>query len=133
MPVSAEDVKAALAPEVAKQIFAPKPRSLGQSAAEGPGSRLQADLIDLAQNTKAKPGEHKYALLVADVFTRKAYSAALRYMDATTVNREFRHILHQVPGKGENAVGSTDAGNEFKGLMPTCSQSGVCIAKRMLT
>ena len=116
MPVSAEDVKAALAPEVAKQIFAPKPRSLGQSATEGPGSRLQADLVDLAQNTKAKHGEHKYALLVADVFTRKAYSAALRYKDATSVNREFRQILQQVPGKGENAVVTTDQGNEFKGL-----------------
>ena len=116
MPATPADVKEALAPEIGKQLFAPKPRSLGQSAAEGPGSRLQADLIDLAQNTTAKHGEHKYGLLVSDVFTRKAYTEALRYKDATSVNREFRHILQQVPGKGENVVVTTDQGNEFKGL-----------------
>ena len=40
--------QAALRSDVARQILAPKPRSLGKSAAEGPNDRLQADLIDFS-------------------------------------------------------------------------------------
>ena len=43
---------AALRGDVARQVLAPKPRSLGKSAAEGPNDRLQADLVDFSQNTK---------------------------------------------------------------------------------
>ena len=43
---------AALRGDVARQILAPKPRSLGKSAAEGPNDRLQADLVDFSQNTQ---------------------------------------------------------------------------------
>ena len=43
---------AALRGDVARQILAPKPRSLGKSAAEGPNDRLQADLVDFSQNTR---------------------------------------------------------------------------------
>ena len=38
--------QAALRSDVARQVLAPKPRSLGKSAAEGPNDRLQADLVD---------------------------------------------------------------------------------------
>ena len=38
---------AALRGDVARQVLAPKPRSLGKSAAEGPNDRLQADLVGL--------------------------------------------------------------------------------------
>ncbi len=41
-----ELAKAALEFEVSKQVLAPKFRSTGKSAAEGPNERLQADLID---------------------------------------------------------------------------------------
>ena len=116
VPATPADVKAALAPEIGKQLFAPKQRSLGKSAAEGPGERLQADLVDLSNNAHAKPGDHKYALMVADVYTRKTWTEPLRYKDSTSVNREFRKILRDVPGKGQNAVVTTDQGNEFKQL-----------------
>ena len=53
---------AALRGDVARQILAPKPRSLGKSAAEGPNDRLQADLVDFSQNTR---GRNKFGLVVA--------------------------------------------------------------------
>ena len=49
-----ELAKAALEFETSKQVLAPKYRSTGKSAAEGPNERLQADLIDFSQNTKTK-------------------------------------------------------------------------------
>ena len=51
---------AALRGDVARQVLAPKPRSLGKSAAEGPNDRLQADLVDFSQNTR---GRNKYGLV----------------------------------------------------------------------
>jgi hypothetical protein len=114
IPATPNDIKEALAPEIGKQLFAPKPRSQGQSAAEGPGERLQADLIDLSSNAKAKAGEHKYALMVTDVFSRKTFTEALRYKDSGNVNNAMRNILAKVPGDGRNAILTTDQGNEFK-------------------
>jgi len=113
---SLEDAKEAVAPDVGRQVFAPKPRSLGKSAAEGPGERLQADLIDLSNNAGASRGDHKYALVVSDVWSRKAWTAPLRYKEAATVNVAMRRIMSEVPGKGENAVLTTDQGNEWKGI-----------------
>ena len=116
IPATPNDIKEALAPEIGKQLFAPKPRSQGQSAAEGPGERLQADLIDLSTNAKAKAGEHKYAAVVTDVFSRKTWTEALRYKDAGNVNTAIRNILAKVPGGGKNTIVTTDQGNEFKKL-----------------
>jgi hypothetical protein len=48
---SRQELKAALAPRAhANELFAPPPRSVGKSAAEAPGARLQADLIDFSKN-----------------------------------------------------------------------------------
>ena len=46
--------RVALREDVARQVLAPKPRSQGKSAAEGPNDRLQADLIDFSQNTRSR-------------------------------------------------------------------------------
>ena len=73
---------AALRGDVARQILAPKPRSLGKSAAEGPNDRLQADLVDFSQNTR---GRNKYGLVVQDVFTREIATKALPDKRAETV------------------------------------------------
>ena len=51
--VTANRARDALRGNVARQVLAPKPRSLGKSAAEGPNDRLQADLIDFSQNTRS--------------------------------------------------------------------------------
>ena len=55
----------ALKADVGRQVQAPRPRTLGKSAAEGPNDRLQ----DFSQNTR---GKTKYGLVVMDVFTREA-------------------------------------------------------------
>ena len=118
LPVTPASAAEALATDVGRQILARKPRSLGISAAEGPGSRLQADLIDLSQNANKKQdhGGHKYALTVADVFTRQLFTRQLRSKMPASVNAAMSSILEDVPGHGENAVVSTDQGGEFSSL-----------------
>ena len=44
--LTAARARAALRTDVARQVLAPKPRSLGKSAADSPNDRLQANLID---------------------------------------------------------------------------------------
>ena len=98
---------------MARQILAPKPRSLGKSAAEGPNDRLQADLVDFSQNTR---GRNKYGLVVQDVFTQKIATKALPDKRAETVTRAAAEIIPSlVQGEG-NYVVTTDLGNEFRGL-----------------
>ena len=63
---SKAELQAALAPRAhANELFAPPPRSVGKSAAEAPGARLQADLIDSSKN--GTDSTHHYGLLVSDV------------------------------------------------------------------
>ena len=112
IPVSAGLVKQALAKDVGKQLFAPAPRSIGQSAAEAPGSRLQADLVDFSKNT----GSKGYAELLVDVYTRKVYAQPLQTKDAQSVLAATKHILETVPGHGVGATLSTDQGGEFAKL-----------------
>jgi hypothetical protein len=51
--------------------------------------------------------------IVADVFTRKAYTQALKSKSATDVAVAMRALLRQIPHHGDNAVLSTDKGREF--------------------
>ena len=51
-----------------RQVFAPKPRSLGKPATEGHKDRLQLDLIDFTMNTK-KNNPRSLPLVGIDVFT----------------------------------------------------------------
>ena len=93
---------AALRGDVARQILAPKPRSLGKSAAEGPNDRLQADLVDFSQNTR---GRNKYGLVVQDVFTREIATKALPDKRAETVTRAAAEIIPSlVQGEGNYVV-----------------------------
>ena len=85
--LTAARARAALRTDVARQVLAPKPRSLGKSAAEGPNDRLQADLVDFSQNTR---GRNRYGLVVTDVFTREVATKPLPDKRAETVTR-----LHQ--------------------------------------
>ena len=105
--------QAALRSDVARQILAPKPRSLGKSAAEGPNDRLQADLIDFSQNTR---GRNKFGLVVTDVFTREVATKALPDKRAETVTRAAAEIIPNLVQEEGNYVVTTDQGNEFKGL-----------------
>ncbi|CAE7943756.1 unnamed protein product, partial [Symbiodinium necroappetens] len=104
---------AALRSDVARQILAPKPRSLGKSVAEGPDKRLQADLIDFSQNTR---GTNKFGLVVADVFTREVATKALPDKSAQTVTRAAAEIIPELVQDESNYAITTDLGNEFRGL-----------------
>ena len=104
---------AALRGDVARQVLAPKPRSLGKSAAEGPNDRLQADLVDFSQNTR---GRNKYGLVVQDVFTREIATKALPDKRAETVTRAAAEIIPSLVQEEGNYVVTTDLGNEFRGL-----------------
>ena len=104
---------AALRGDVARQILAPKPRSVGKSAAEGPNDRLQADLVDFSQNTR---GRNKYGLAVQDVFTREIATKALPDKRAETVTRAAAEIIPDLVQEEGNYVVTTDLGNEFQGL-----------------
>ena len=99
--------------DVARQVLAPKPRSLGKSAAEGPNDRLQADLVDFSQNTR---GRNKYGLVVQDVFTREIATKALPDKRAETVTRAAAEIIPDLVQEEDNYVVTTDLGNEFQGL-----------------
>ena len=117
---------AALRGDVARQVLAPKPRSLGKSAAEGPNDRLQADLVDFSQNTR---GRNKYGLVVQDVFTREIATKALPDKRAETVTRAAAEIIPDLVQEEGNYVVTTDLGNEFQGLRRRCPE-GRCTGKR---
>ena len=111
--LTAERARTALRSDVARQVLAPKPRSLGKSAAEGPDQRLQADLVDFSQNTR---GPNRYGLVVTDVFTREVATKALPNKQSGTVTQAAAEIIPElVQGEG-NYVVTTDQGNEFRGL-----------------
>ena len=95
------------------QALAPKPRSLGKSAAEGPDQRLQADLVDFSQNTR---GPNRYGLVVTDVFTREVATKALPNKQSGTVTQAAAEIIPELVREEGNYVVTTDQENEFRGL-----------------
>ena len=109
--------KQALETSVPAQTLAPPPRSEGKSAAENPGSRLQADLMDFSKNADGGANaQHKYALQVSDVFTRKTYTEPLKSKTATEVDAAMAKIRDEMPGHFNHAVITTDQGGEFANL-----------------
>ena len=98
--------------DVGKQVFGPPVRSLGKSAAEGPLSRLQADLVDFRQNADNRDHEHHYILLLVDVFNRQVLAAPLKDKTPETVNVAMKDLLSGVH-EDDNFVLTTDSGAEF--------------------
>jgi hypothetical protein len=108
-----ELAKTALAYETSKQVLAPKYRSTGKSAAEGPNQRLQADLIDFSQNTRTKS---KYALLINDVYTREVRAKPLPNKTPSAVNEAAQELIPElVDGKQDYSI-TTDKGREWSNL-----------------
>ena len=110
------EAKEALSTNVGKQILAPKPRFKGVAAAEGPGSRLQADLADFHNPAKDAAGAHHFALVLSDVYTRQTWATPMRYKDTVSTNTALKQNLKHVKGGGENAVLTTDSGKEFSAV-----------------
>ena len=110
---SKAELQKALGPRaLANELFAPPPRSLGKSAAERPGSRLQADLIDFSKN--GTDATHNYGLLVSDVYSRMAYAKPLETKSSEEVTQALNEIVSDIPGtRGRGVTMTTDAGGEF--------------------
>jgi hypothetical protein len=112
----AADLAAALQEDVARQVFAPAPRSDMKSAAEQPGSRLQADLMDFSKNAKsAANASHQYAVQITDVFTRQTWTKAVRDKSAAIVHPAVLSLLAEIAPK-PGFTFSTDGGKEFANI-----------------
>ena len=108
----------ALGSSVARQVLAPPPRSAGHFASSRPGQDIQADLIDFSKNTKLKGQPERYALVVADVFTRKLGIEPLKNKSAATVGAAMQRELKEMGLDGDRkpALIRTDKGKEFASL-----------------
>ena len=105
--------KLALEDSASKQVLAPAYRSTGKSAAEAPNSRVQADLIDMSQNTRTK---ERFALMINDVYTREVRAKTLTNKRPETVNAAMQELLPTLVEDTTNFAISTDAGKEFSRL-----------------
>jgi negative regulator of sigma E activity len=105
----------ALSSSVARQILAPPTRSAGHFASSRPGQDIQADLIDFSKNTKLKGQPERYALVVADVFTRKLGIEPLKSKNAASVGAAMQRELKEM-GVERPALIRTDQGKEFARL-----------------
>ena len=81
----------------ARKLYqAPPPRSAGHFASLRPGQDIQADLIDFSKNTKLKGQPERYALVVADVFTRKLGIEPLKSKNAASVGEAMQRELKEM-------------------------------------
>ena len=122
--VTLKEAAEALRTDLAKQVFAPKPRSLGKSAAEGPNDRLQFDLIDFSNNTK-KDNPNRFALVGIDVYTREMSAVPLKTKKPEEVNPAFRKAAGELAGDETNFVVTTDQGPEFAKLEEAMPEDAV--------
>ena len=111
---------AALRDSIQRQILAPAPSGRGHFASSRPGQDIQADLIDFSKNTSQR-NEHRYAVVGADVFTRKVAIEPVKTKNAATVRGAMRNILRELDADEEDgerrpALIRTDKGNEFATL-----------------
>lgn len=109
---------AALSTDAAKQVLAPKVRPQGKSTAEEPNFRLQADLIDFSQNTRADRNQgHKYAVQLTDVYTRQTHTKAVPNKTPGVVGPALQDLVENAAGPPAHGyVVTTDEGGEFSRL-----------------
>ena len=120
---SLELAKAALEFETSKQVLAPKYRSTGKSAAEGPNERLQADLLDFSQNTKTK---QRFALMVQDVYTREVRAKSLPNKTPQVVNEAAQELIPDLVGSGKQDYSiTTDKGREWNNFEDAIPEQAV--------
>ena len=116
IPHTGKDVVEALKTNAALQVFAPKARFASVSAAERPGSRIQADLAEFPATKENPNPKHKYALVATDVYTRQTYAEPLENKTAKVTNAAMAKVLDKMPDHARNAALTTDGGQEFSGL-----------------
>ena len=122
IPATLQLAKAALEFETGKQVLAPRYRSTGKSAAEGPNERLQVDLIDFSLNTKTK---QKYALMVQDVYTREVRAQPLPNKTPAVVNEAAQELIPKLVEGKQNYTVTSDKGREFSALEQAIPEQAV--------
>ena len=110
--VTFKEAQQALASDTARQVFAPKRRPQGRSAAPDVNTRLQYDLIDFSNNT-SKKNKNRYALVGIDVFSREVASQPLPSKAPEVVNEALKKTQEALVGDEKNFTLSTDLGAEF--------------------
>ena len=107
----------ALESSVARQVLAPPPRYQGHFASSRPGQDIQADLIDFSKNTSKKIA-NRYAVIAADVYTRKVAIEPVRTKSAATVQGAMRNVLRDlgVDQDERPSLIRTDQGKEFSSV-----------------
>ena len=108
--VTKEQVRSFVRKKGQKQLFRPLPPSKGQSASESIDMRVQMDLIDM----KISPSNgNKNILVLVNVYTRKAYAAAIKDKSPEATAGGLRALLDNM---GSTPVFiSSDKGGEFVG------------------
>ena len=106
--MSRQEIRQFLATKGEKQIFRPLPESKGKAASESLDMRFWMDLLDL----KYSPSRgNKNALVIVNVYTRKAYAIAIRDKRPENVAEGLRQLLNTMPASP--VIMSSDAGGEF--------------------
>ena len=98
---------------VGKQTHAPAYRSTGKSAAGGPNKGLQADLIDMSQNTRTK---ERFALMLSDVYTGEVRAVPLANKRPETISDAMRQVIPTLVQDRKDFAITTDAGKELSRL-----------------
>ena len=98
----------ALEDNVGKQVLAPAYRSTGKTAAQGPDTNFQADLIDFSANTTNT--KEKYALMIADVYSREIRAVPLLDKKTTSINAAMRSVMPEFASGKSDYVLLTDRG-----------------------
>ena len=112
IPVTRQQIKEFLSTKGEAQVFRPLPKSAGKTAAEGPGTRFQMDLIDMKNS---KSNGMSVILVLVDVFTRQAWAKGATSKNPERVEQALRPLLNDLPSMPD--VIFSDAGNEFSGAV----------------
>ena len=105
----------ALEDNVVKEILAPVYRSTGKSGAEWPIERIQTDLIESSQNSKTRRRK-KYALMLADVYTREVRAIPLTNKKPETGNVGMHQIMPKLVENERDYSIAIDLGQQISKL-----------------
>ncbi len=111
--VTDKDVRDFVRAQSVAQVFQPAPRSTGKVTSARDTHRWQADLLDYKTKTAEKNRGFKVALVVTDVFSRKAFTEPVKSKSPADVAAAFERVLERAGGAPVEV--STDGGAEFKG------------------
>ena len=113
LAVTAKEAQEFVKGQEAAQVFAAPPTSGGKAVSPELNHIWQADLIDYTAKNPHANGGYRFALVVVDVFSRKAYTVNLTNKDPATVTKAYKAVVENAGAKPKQLA--TDNGKEFKG------------------